>query len=124
MTGIRIGSIIAVLCGPLLSAVPAYAQSKPDLTVQGLYQMCAPSAGAFDRTVCFGYISGIGDYMYFIGTERINLEFGICGSPAPSYGAMIRTFQNWAEKHPELGQEARQIGVGSALREIWPCTSP
>ncbi len=48
-------------------------------------------------------------------------DLRICSTEAIPYGAMVQTFRNWAEKHPEKWGARRYMGVMLALRETWPC---
>jgi hypothetical protein len=46
-------------------------------------------------------------------------SFALCA--APSHGAMIQAFINWAEKNPQKWDMNKTAGVITALQETWPC---
>jgi hypothetical protein len=108
---------VALLLIAGLSSVNA--QTNND-TVQDMYQRCTGS-DEWERTLCTGYVSGIGDYMSVVGVVRRDQELGLCASPTPSHGAMLQAFVIWAQHHPELWNKESEIGVGLSLRETWPC---
>lgn len=116
-----------LLCATVLAIFlpfAAYAQTNVpnETTVQGLYQICKktenPNGDWDSKEYCLGYISGVGDFLLGLGLAG-NTQMGICGSI--SYGATVRSFINWAEKHPEKWNADRVVGVGIALHETWPC---
>jgi hypothetical protein len=103
-------------------------EANPETTVQGLYRLCknynTPTANINDATLCLGYISGVTDLMLNQGMFRGDTVTGICASTGTlniPYEAAIRSFINWAERHPELWTKDRLFGVLLSLRETWPC---
>jgi hypothetical protein len=48
------------------------------------------------------------------------VPLSMCSGQA-SYGAMMQTFVNWAQAHPEGWSENQAYGVIRALHEKWPC---
>jgi hypothetical protein len=119
-----IAALFVALTPLTLAAEPA----KPN-TVQELHDMCVSSDLGL-RGICSGYISGVADMM--VGLPKLGLTgtpdlpvsaLSICFDTV-KYGAMTAAFDEWAEKHPELGNKLRLTGVIAALREKWPCPKP
>jgi hypothetical protein len=115
--------LVIVAAAIFMGLFPARA-ADPHLTIQGLYDDCK-NYSSVQSSFCLGYISGIGDAMHFIEGFRKKMpdveSFAMCG--APSYGAMVQAFINWAEKHPEDWMRSRVYGVMLALGQTWPCES-
>ena len=101
--------------------------------VEKLLREC--SAGSADSPLfewfhCIGYITGIGDMMGLNGLLIAKYDEGVInlnhlafcpGKPAPTYGATLQVFKNWAQRHPERWGDKAFVGVIAALREAWPC---
>jgi hypothetical protein len=96
---------------------------EPEQTVKALYDMCKKPDATFPSTMCLGFISGVADDMQLLGfgiKDHPDFDrFAICGNP--SYGTIVQTFINWAEKNPQEADHNRVVGVMKALRESWPC---
>jgi len=54
-----------------------------------------------------------------VETSDPRFALALCG--APSHGAMIQAFINWAEKNPQQWATGKTAGVMLALQESWPC---
>lgn len=108
-----------------LIAVPtSYADDKPRFDVQKLYEMCKGE----DRTYCIAYIAGVMDMMGMAAAvSHVSKEpaaarmIGLCSDKFVSYGAAMKAFTNWADKHPEKWSEQMAFGVLEALKATWPC---
>lgn len=100
-------------------------------TVQFLHGLCKAEQSSNDFVFCLAYISGIGDLMYSVNKAK-KIEpncskpsnplfsfFALCA--APSHGAMVQAFMNWAEKNPQEWGTNKTLGVIMALHETWPC---
>jgi hypothetical protein len=119
-------SLAVAMIGGLFPSAVAAAEDN----VQKLLQECSAENPSYDLFHCIGYVNGIGDMMGLIGllitksNERTpNLgRFAFCpGKPAPTYGARLQAFKNWAQSHPEKWGDQAFVGVITALREVWPC---
>jgi hypothetical protein len=112
---------LALASVAFVGSAPINAAPNPG-TVQFLYETCKTEMAASSPRFCLGYILGVGQLM------AVNAEFGdnfaLCSVPrgvAPSGGAMIQAFLQWAEKHPESFGQRNLLGLALALRESWPC---
>lgn len=117
MPNLRLPSMATVFC---LSLLPSVA-SAADNDVQSLYSACKMSDASQEFAVCVGFISGVGETLHYLGLAPDAQPFKICG--APTHGAMVQAFLNWAEKHPEAWSYNQIRGVILALGETWPCKS-
>jgi hypothetical protein len=119
----RINILILSVVLTIIIPTQAPRADDPKLNIQELYSQCKGKLGSADSLFCIGFISGIGDLMLVNGLgvkpfDNAKYESS-CGRP--SYGAQVQAFVNWAEKHPDLWDGPRAIGVVEALRESWPC---
>jgi hypothetical protein len=123
-------TLILISCVLLASFIMANISraDDPKFNVQELYTQCKAPVGTPESLMCLGFISGVADLMQLNGVSRKNFSSvqwsaisneAICG--APTTGAEIQAFINWAEKHPEQWGTFRLIGAIKALRESWPC---
>jgi hypothetical protein len=117
------------MAGVLLSVSSAISgrQGGED-NVQRLLNFCKAEEGDFRKVLCAGYISGVGDLMHINGVvfrrardASVTLDDRMCA--APSRGAQVQAFVNWAEAHPQTWQSPSIFGVVTALSEAWPCLS-
>lgn len=116
---------------------PALAQSAPEgLRAIDLVQSCKREgrhfAYALERqwnTELFGQIDYVECTSYLAGIADMNaVAKGIFGASAfclPRSGVsaerQIQALLAWAERHPDLANEARRTGAVSAFVEAWPC---
>ena len=113
------------------STTSARADSDADhlVTVQSLLNECTSNNNTI-KGICVGYVSAVMDVMEIVGAAGISRKddamqpFGMCNKEFVSHGAAIQAFTNWAESHPEQWNQRMDVGVMSALRELWPCLSP
>jgi hypothetical protein len=116
----------------ILSSSLGTADTPTTRNTQTLYRWCKAKTGSVEHGVCLGYIAGVGELMTVngadVGSSRpqflTNVEIylwmtSICNAPTP--GAMVQAFVNWAEKHPEKWGGERISSVMTALQETWPC---
>ena len=96
-------------------------------TTQDLYQACQAPKDSPEYFFCFGYITATAQMMNVNAevlrekdktTEWLSL-MSLCG--APTFGAMIQSFKNYAAAHPESWSTERSITVVAALHQTWPC---
>ena len=116
-----------VLCALALGLSTASAQNTGEQNTQALYRMCRNEHDP-NFALCLGYISGISDIMGAMGDYNKQKHIKDLGSwsfcaqqPILSYGAIVQTFVNWAQAHPERWSENQMLGVIFALREKFPC---
>lgn len=116
------------LVATALAATPVHAGT---INVQTLLSYCKALSGTQEYWFCQGFVGGVGDQMILNGIA-INLPGGprfppyfrniaACSGDPVTWGAMIQSFVNWAEKHPENWQAPGTLGVNTAVRETWPC---
>jgi hypothetical protein len=70
-------------------------------------------------TVSANLVTGIAEMMLKLGRDHPDDPHGICGEL--TRGALVQTFVNWAEKHPEERGSSDHFGVLTALAEGWHC---
>jgi hypothetical protein len=127
MVGFRILLYTSVLLYSLTSAVSGAADEMK--TVQSLYGLCKSEPSSHEYTFCIAYIGAIGDFMHFVdqlakiepSSKPTNPLFSFALCAAPSHGAMIQAFINWAETNPQKWTTNKTAGVIMALQEPWPC---
>jgi hypothetical protein len=103
----------------VLSLVTAIAGAAGADTIQELHDWCKEPHSAPRSGYCLGYVSGIAEMMLKLGHDHPEDAHGMCGEPTRA--ALVQAFVNWAEKHPEEWGSSDQLGVRTALAEIWPC---
>jgi hypothetical protein len=125
----KVASILMLFSASALLCTPADAT---DFNIQKLLQECSagnPSSYFFH---CIGRVGGIADMMGINGlimvkphhgsTTRELQQYATCaGNPAPSYGAQVQVFMNWAQDHPDRWADPDIVGVITALQQAWPC---
>lgn len=109
-------------------------QSSPLVDVQKLRDLCKKPDHDVEAVYCLGFVVGIADVMTMNATQiskapngspvRTYLAAsGICTPDyrAPSGGALIQAFLNWADRHPEKWGIDAGTGVGLAFQDTWRC---
>jgi len=93
------------------------AQQNPN-SIQVLRDACRAAPAGY----CLGFIEGFGQLMLVNGVEH-HPDFAMCppGGQLPTGGAMIQSFLNWADGHPEAWPQPALAGVAVALGQTWPC---
>ncbi len=74
----------------------------------------ASQSDLLNGSYCVGYLNG------FVANLTTKTE--ICTNSAPM-GALVRAYVDFLEKHPDLLDEDRRLGLGMALRDSFPCPS-
>jgi hypothetical protein len=100
--------------------------------IQKFLSECNNSRLASDLSYCIGRIGGVAGFMSYngyllTGTDSEALRrTSSCPNtnPAPTYGADVQVFKNWAEKHPEFWSAPDILGIVASIREKWPCQKP
>lgn len=132
-----LGLLALVAFAAAVASGPALAQSAPEgLRAIDLVQACKREgrhfAYALERqwnTELFGQIDYVECTSYLAGIADMNaVAKGIFGASAfclPPAGVsaerQIQALLAWAQRHPELANEARRTGAVSAFVEAWPC---
>jgi hypothetical protein len=99
----------------VLSLVMATAGAAGTDTIQELHDWCKETHNSPRSGYCLGYVTGIAEMMLKLGRDHPDDPHGICGEP--TRGALVQTFVNWAEKHPEELGSSDHFGVLTALAE-------
>jgi hypothetical protein len=131
------GLLALVALAAAVASGPAFAQGAPEgLRAIDLVQSCKREgrhfAYALERqwnTELFGQIDYVECTSYLAGIADMNaVAKGIFGASAfclPRSGVsaerQIQALLAWAERHPDLANEARRTGAVSAFVEAWPC---
>ncbi|UVK43258.1 hypothetical protein BPNPMPFG_005036 [Mesorhizobium sp. AR07] len=116
--------LIALMMSPLFAP---QANAERTSNVQTLLAACTEDSRSFDFTYCLGYVGGTADTMAVNGWAAkkagtpATLGMTCISSPAPTYGAYVQAFVNWAQAHPKNWQESLGYGVMEALSQTWPC---
>ena len=115
----------SIVTAVLIVLGPALAVATPnDYDIQTLYRWCKSPEGTPNWNLCVGYIAGVADVLTFLAVQKKlhpedNNPIQLCG--APSYGALMQAFVNWAEKNPRDWSNNRITGVLRSIAENWPC---
>ena len=118
----------------LISGATTQAATKPG-SVQFLYEACKQDLASETPGFCMGYIEAAAQIMVTNASERQKVlpndtearryltEFSLCPNPSvnASGAALIQTFVNWAEKHPDRSADHALDGVMQSLAAIWSC---
>src|SRR5215471_16974193 len=110
----------ALFCAQaLLSLVMASAGAAGTDTIQELHDWFKEPHNSPRSGYCLGYVTGIAEMMLKLGRDHPDDPHGICGEP--TRGALVQTFVNWAEKHPQEWGSSDHFGLLTALAETWHC---
>jgi hypothetical protein len=102
--GVAIGTALVII------AVLFSIRANADDNVQQLLQACSADNPSYDLFYCAGRVGGIADVLVMNGLLIVNYNdrsaglqrLSICpGNPAPTHGAEVQIFKNWAQSHPE-----------------------
>src|ERR1700736_1083269 len=118
----------------LVNGASSQAATHPR-SVQFLYEACKQDLASETPGFCMGYIEAAAQIMITNAMERQKVlpndtearrylsEFSLCPNPSvnASGAALIQTFVNWAEKHPERSADHALDGVVQSLAAIWSC---
>jgi hypothetical protein len=110
------------------SAAPCHGETAEDMLLA-----CRPIAQAtiangkvnpsydFDRGVCWGAFMTLHSLFFAREVNRGSLMLHVCLPPSADETQLITVFVNYAEKHPELGNEDfAQVAVNS-IELVYPC---
>ena len=87
-----------------------YAQCKIFVTMADTSQMNGTTP-MLDAGTCLGYLSGFADAGTVAGS------FCVKGTT----GTLARVYIAYMDKHPTLFDSDREVGVGLALKDAYPC---
>src|SRR5215472_9951933 len=120
MRAVAVAGSIAGAFAPLcLSAAPADAPPRPNLTtIHGLYQACLDQ---YLSLYCTGYVAGVGDSMHASAAAletkpdiRLNIDW--CAPASTTNAQLVQAFKSWHDQHPDSWQGAAVAGVTAALQ--------
>jgi Rap1a immunity proteins len=101
----------------------SHAQSETS-SVQLMYGACKEEiADAHGAPFCVGYIEGVAQVMILNGIQGRG-GLAMCTIPPasiPSGRALVQSFMNWAEKHPEHWSVFVLVGVSAGVSFTRPC---
>ena len=113
----------AIAASQCLYATPAAAAADFQ-TVQGLYRMCTHPSHV-QQSYCFGFVDGVEAALHastaLLEARGIHANLNWCATGSPTREQKVQAFKNWHDRHPDLWQDAPELGVIAALRATWPC---
>lgn len=125
MRKIRLLKVIITVLSLNIMTLPVSAQT----TVEEIIPAC--NAAVDDSLIvrrpagfCIGFVTGV---WYMMNMNCINEDFREVIPPEfqagyiSSWRAMVQTFLNWAEDHPESWEELAFVGIFSSLSSTFPC---
>jgi hypothetical protein len=118
-----------LLAAAVLVSVTCKGKAGEPGDVQDFLQRdCSAPVGTTNYNFCVGFVAGVEGMMAINNSVddegQIPSFLKVCfASPeaAPTSGAAVQVFINWATAHPNKWHYPAQAGVAEALATAWPC---
>lgn len=107
----------------LIAAAGALAVAQPAMaaTFGQLVEWCAPEPSGGRPGLCSGYLE---TYLQGLASTDATLNNGIraCVPEETDRAAIRALIASYAHEHPEAAGEPGVLGLGQALRKLYPCS--